>query len=32
MYDEDQLPQVTRDQGPVTLPADVLLIVPGVIA
>ncbi len=28
MYDEDQLPQVTRDQGPVTLPADVLLIVP----
>ena len=29
MYDEDeQLPQVTRDNGPVTLPADVLLVVP----
>ena len=28
MYDEDQLPQVTRDNGPMTLPADVLLIVP----
>ena len=29
MYDEErQLPQVTRDNGPVTLPADVLLIVP----
>jgi ATP-dependent Lon protease len=28
MYDQDQLPQVAPDQGPVTLPADVLLIVP----
>ena len=28
MYDEDQLPQVARDNGPMTLPADVLLIVP----
>ena len=29
MYDEeDQLPQVTRDNGPITLPADVLLVVP----
>ena len=29
MYDEnEQLPQVTRDNGPITLPADVLLIVP----
>jgi ATP-dependent Lon protease len=28
MYDEDQLPQVTRDDGPMTLPADVLLVVP----
>ncbi len=28
MYDEDQLPQVAQDNGPVTLPADVLLVVP----
>ena len=29
MYDEeDKVPQVTRDDGPLTLPADVLLIVP----
>ena len=29
MYDEnEQLPQVTRDNGPITLPADVLLVVP----
>jgi ATP-dependent Lon protease len=28
MYDEDQLPEVTRDDGPMTLPADVLLVVP----
>ena len=30
MYDENdvQLPQATRDAGPVTLPADVLLVVP----
>ena len=29
MYDEDEkLPQVTPDQGPLTLPADVLLVVP----
>ena len=28
MYDEDQLPQVARDNGPLSLPADVLLVVP----
>jgi ATP-dependent Lon protease len=28
MYDEDRLPQVAEDQGPLKLPADVLLVVP----
>ena len=28
MYDEDQLPQVADPKGPVTLPADVLLVIP----
>ncbi len=28
MYDEDQLPKVADDRGPIALPADVLLVVP----
>jgi ATP-dependent Lon protease len=28
MYDQDHLPQVAQDQGPLSLPADVLLVVP----